>query len=240
MNNFILVHGAWGGAWEFEKVVRALTKLGNKVTAVDLPGHGNNLQRLSDVTMQAYVNEVVGVINKQQENVVLVGHSLAGAVIAQVAELVPDNIDRLIFVAAILPENGQSALTLMQSDENGLLPHVIFSDDQSSATVAPDTVRSLLLNDVTDEHRLKDLVPNFLFCQATEPFLAEAKLTEERFGKVAKYYIRAGKDKVLSPALQDEMLNSWEVDGLSHMESGHFPLISEPDALISILIEATS
>jgi hypothetical protein len=92
---------------------------------------------------------------------------------------------------------------------------------------------------VEDQVRLDKLVPEFLFAQATQPFLAPAQLTDERFGQVPKYYIRAGIDKVLSPELQDEMLNSWEVKKVFTMGSGHFPLTSMPSELVSVLIEAS-
>jgi pimeloyl-ACP methyl ester carboxylesterase len=240
MKNYILVHGAWGGAWEFDDVVNLLTKTGNKATAVDLPGHGKNQVPLAEITMQAYVNTLLNVIKKQDERVILVGHSLAGAVIARVSELAPELIERLIFVAAVLPKNKQSALELMQNDEHGLLPHVVFSEDQTYATVQDETVRTRFLNDVTDQKRLDKLVPDFLFAQATEPFMATAQLSPERFGQVRKFYIRATVDKVLSPALQSEMLNSWEMEKVYNLKSGHFPLTSIPEELVEVLIDASN
>ncbi|MBV1919246.1 MAG: alpha/beta hydrolase, partial [Pseudomonadales bacterium] len=99
MSNIILVHGAWGGAWEFSDVVNLLSNDRNKITALDLPGHGKNTQPIADVTMAAYVKTVINAINVQKEKVILVGHSLAGAIISQVAEEIPEKIDRLIYVA---------------------------------------------------------------------------------------------------------------------------------------------
>lgn len=239
MKNFILVHGAWGGAWEFADVKKLLSINGNKASAIDLPGHGNNSKPLEEVTMEAYVQEVLKVVQAQQEKVILVGHSLAGAVISQVAEILPEKVERLIFVAAILPKNGQSPMDLMQSDEDGLLPHVIFAEDETSATLSPDTVRNVLLNDVHDTSRLDTLVQEFLFAQATQPFMAPAKLTTEHFGQVPKCYIRADIDKVLSPKLQGSMLNSWKMDKVVSLRSGHFPLTSMPDELVSLLNKAS-
>ena len=240
MSNIILVHGAWGGAWEFSDVVNLLSNDSNKVTALDLPGHGENKQPLANVTMAAYVKAVVDAVNAQNEKVILVGHSLAGAIISQVAEEIPDKIDRLIFVAAILPADGETPLGLMQSDEQGqLLPNTIFSEDQTYATVTEETVRTVLLNDINDQEHLDRLVPNFLFKQATEPFMAEARLTKESFGSVSKFYVRASADKVLTPELQGRMLNSWQMDKIYTLESGHFPLNSIPQALVDVINEAS-
>ncbi len=240
MKNYILVHGAWGGAWEFADVVNLLSADGSKVTALDLPGHGENKRALADVSMAAYVSTVVDAVNEQEGKVILVGHSLAGAVIAQVAEDISEKIDRLIFVAAILPASGETPLGLMQSDDRGqLLPNVIFSADQSYGTVTEETVRTVLLNDIKDEAHLDRLVPHFLFKQSTEPFMAAAKLTDDNFGSVRKFYIRAGVDKVLTPALQDRMLESWKVDKVFTLESGHFPLNSIPVDLVKVIREAS-
>jgi len=236
MKNYILVHGAWGGAWEFSDLINLLTQDDVKVTAVDLPGHGKNARAIPDVTMAAYVQTVVDTINKQNEKVILVGHSLAGAVVSQVAEQIPEKIDRLIYVAAILPKNGQSPMDLMSSDEQGqLLPNVTFSEDQTYATLTEEVVRNVLLNDFQQGEALDRIIPHFLFKQATEPFMAAAQLTEGRFGAVKKYYIRAGDDKVLSPNLQGRMLESWEMDEILALPSGHFPLNTMPKDLYDLI-----
>ena len=240
MKNYILVHGAWGGAWEFAELSKLLAEDGSKVTALDLPGHGENKQDITNVTMSAYVKTVVNAIEAQAEKVILVGHSLGGAVVSQVAEEIPNLIDRLIFVAAILPANGQSPLGLMQSDEHGqLLPNVIFSEDQTYATITEDTVRNVLLNDFADTSELEQIIPNFLFEQATEPFMAEARLSAVKFGSVRKFYVRAEVDKVLSPKLQDRMLESWAVEQVFNLDSGHFPLNTMPSELASVILQAS-
>lgn len=97
--------------------------------ALDLPGHGENKADIPDVTMQSYVNTIVEAIEKLNDKVVLVGHSLAGAIISQVAEVIPEKIDRLVYVAAMLLKDGDSALGVMQNDPGGeLLPNTIFSE----------------------------------------------------------------------------------------------------------------
>jgi pimeloyl-ACP methyl ester carboxylesterase len=236
MKNYVLIHGAWGAAWEFDNVAELLSNEGHHVVALDLPGHGENKANIADVTMQAYVKTVVNAINELDEKVILVGHSLAGAIISQVAEVIPEKIDRLIYVAAMLLKTGDSPLSVMQSDSDGhLLPNTQFSEDGSYATLSEDTVRNILLNDVKDQGYLDNIVPKFLFKQATEPFMAEAHLSEENFGSVAKYYIKASIDKVISPAAQEKMLENWQVNEVVSLESGHFPLTSIPQDLTKVL-----
>lgn len=238
MNHLLLIHGAWGGAWEFEEIVTGLQNLGHQASAIDLPGHGQSEAPIAEVTMDAYVQTVVDAAEAIEGEIILVGHSLGGAVVSQVAERIPRKVGRLVYVAGFLPRNGDTAMGLMQSDEAGeLLPWLTFSEDRSFVTVGPEAVKTVLLNDVTDPERLAKYLPHFTMKQATEPFLSAAELTEGAFGGVPKTYIRASADKVLSPALQGEMLTRWPVEKVYTLDSGHFPLMSTPQSLMHALDE---
>lgn len=235
-----MVHGAWGSAAEFDDVVSLLSDDASKVVAIDLPGHGEDKTAISEVTMDAYVQHVIAVVKQINEKVFLVGHSLAGAVISQVAEAIPNDIDRLIYVAAMLPKHRDTPLALMQSDANGqLLPNVVFSKDQSYATLSAENVKSLFLHDVIDAEKVSELLPTFANKQATEPLMAHAYLTQDNFGRVPKYYIRAVLDKVLSLSLQDQMIQHWKVEKILTLESGHFPQNSMPSNLVDAIKKFT-
>ena len=244
MNHLLLIHGAWGGAWEFAATLGGLRELGHQTSAIDLPGHGQFNAPISEVTMDAYVQTVIDAAQAVAAEAVdgkltLVGHSLGGAIISQVAEAIPHKIERLVYVAAMLPKNGDTPLGLMQGDKAGeLLPLLEFSADQSYVTVGPENVQKVLLNDIKDSKRLASLLPHFAMQQATEPFMFAAKLTDAAFGSVAKSYVCASMDKVLSPSLQGEMLMNWSVEQVFTLESGHYPLMSAPQALIQVLHEA--
>ena len=235
---YILVHGAWGAAWEFEEVKNLLSKDGSTVHALDLPGHGDNVKEIAEVTMVAYVKHIEAFINELDGKVILVGHSLGGAIISQVAEESFDKIEKLIYVAAMLPASGDSALALMQGDKHGqLLPRLIFSEDQSYVTLDDKTVRDILLHDVTDADKLDKAVSGLLVKQAVQPFTAEIKVTAENFGSVPKYYIRSSLDKVLTPELQDRMITNWNVEKVFTLKSGHFPITSIASNLTDVIRE---
>ncbi len=241
MSNIILVHGAWGGAWEFEETIKQLNNQGHHAIAIDLPGHGENDAPIPEVTMAAYVDHVVNAVNASDEKVVLVGHSLAGSIVAQAAEQIPEKIDRVVFVAAFLPSNGQSPIELMKSDEGGkLLPRIVFSKNQTSATIDESTIQEVLLHDIEDPDRVAELTPHFFMEQATEPFMAPARLTESRFGSVPKFYIRASLDKVMSLALQDRLITNWDVERVMTLDSSHFPLLSTPGSLADLISETAT
>ncbi|MGD0117338.1 MAG: alpha/beta fold hydrolase, partial [Candidatus Binatus sp.] len=105
---FVLVHGAWHGAWCWAAVVNQLEKLGDNAYAVDLPGHGMNRVDRSKVTLQSYVDSVADFIEQHDlKNVVLAGHSLGGLSIPGVAAKIPSRIKRVVWVTALVALDGQ-------------------------------------------------------------------------------------------------------------------------------------
>ena len=209
---------------------------GHQVTVVDLPGSIGNERAIAAVTMEGYVNTVIDAILEQERPVVLVGHSMADAIISQVAEMIPEKIARLVYVTAFLLKNGDSVLEAMQRDTAGqFLPRLAFSDDQSSATSDEETWREVAFHDVAETSVLEAL-PLLRGPQATEPFMAKVAVSNERFGSVPKTYIRTDIDKMLTPTLQDEMLDNWDVDHVHTLNSGHFPALSLPEKLVEAIL----
>jgi pimeloyl-ACP methyl ester carboxylesterase len=114
--HFVLVHGAWHGAWCWNKVVPLLREQGHLVTAVDLPGRWQAPARMADIRAADYAETVGQVLRSSPLPVVLVGHSLGGATISLAAEQHPERIRRLVYLTAFLVPPGQAAGRLAMSD----------------------------------------------------------------------------------------------------------------------------
>ena len=236
MSHFVLVHGAWEGGWSWEHVTPLLESEGHKVTTVKLPGSYGNPKPNGEVTLDSYVAEISKAIESSQERVILVGHSLGGVSISQVAEKMPDRIDRLVYVAAFLIQNGQTALETMQGDDGGeMLPQLLFSEDQSYAEAPEAAWRNTAFNDAPID-AVNSALPRLAQKQATEPFVAKLDLSTERFGSVPKYIVRTSLDKVFSTELQDRMIENWPVEDVVTLEAGHFPALSMPGKLASTIL----
>ena len=105
---FVLVHGAWHGAWCWAAVINQLEQLGDRAYAVDLPGHGMNYANRAEVTLESYVDSVAAFIEQHNlTDVVLAGHSLGGLTIPGVAVKIPKRIKRVVWVTAIVAEEGK-------------------------------------------------------------------------------------------------------------------------------------
>ncbi|MBX2922519.1 MAG: alpha/beta hydrolase [Chitinophagaceae bacterium] len=139
-NTYVFVHGAWGGGWSFKKVDSIMRAKGNNVYRVTLTGLGERSHLGSpDITIQTNVLDVVNtVLYEDLHNIILVGHSFGGAVITGVADSIPGRIKQLIYLDAIVPNDGESVITSRTDGKKGpehestdgfVIPNWISKDD---------------------------------------------------------------------------------------------------------------
>jgi len=115
---FVIVHGAWGGGWAFKEVDRLLTADGNKVYRPTLTGQGERVHLSSPgINLSTHITDIVNVILWEDlHDIVLVGHSYGGMVVAGVMDRVPERIRRVVFVDAAVPNDGESMRDTMGAD----------------------------------------------------------------------------------------------------------------------------
>ncbi|MBB4685087.1 alpha/beta fold hydrolase [Amycolatopsis jiangsuensis] len=115
MATFLLVHGAWHSGRSWDRVVPLLEAAGHRVFAPSLTGYGDKASLLSpEVGLGTHVGEIAGLIEDERlDDVVLVGHSYAGMVISGVSGRVPERIARLVFLDAMVPEDGETAVDVI-------------------------------------------------------------------------------------------------------------------------------
>lgn len=115
MATFLLVHGAWHSGRSWERVVPLLESAGHQVLAPSLTGYGDKAHLLSpEVGLGTHIDDVAGLIEAGRlDNVILVGHSYAGMVISGVAHRVPERIAQLVFLDAMVPEDGETAVDVL-------------------------------------------------------------------------------------------------------------------------------
>lgn len=109
-STFLLIHGAWHGGWCWKKVLPLLRVAGFDAYAPTLTGLGERSHLLAPtVDLETHVNDVAAVIEYEDlTNVILVGHSYAGMLIARVAEQASPRIAHLVYLDAFLPEDGKA------------------------------------------------------------------------------------------------------------------------------------
>jgi len=109
-STYVIVHGSWGGGWDWKHVTELLTADGNIVYRPTLTGSGEHYNFSStNIDLDTHIQDVVNVILWEKlHDIVLVGHSYGGMVITGVADRVPGRIRRLVYIDALLPENGET------------------------------------------------------------------------------------------------------------------------------------
>ncbi|MBT3703669.1 MAG: alpha/beta hydrolase [Alphaproteobacteria bacterium] len=112
MSIFVLVHGAYHGGWCWRDTATVLLAQGHTVYCPSLTGLGDRVHLASpEVGLQTHINDIANLIQwNDLQDVILVGHSYGGLVIGGVADALADKIRALVFVDALLPEDGRSAM----------------------------------------------------------------------------------------------------------------------------------
>jgi pimeloyl-ACP methyl ester carboxylesterase len=107
---FVLVHGAWYGGWCWDKVAQGLRAQGHWVSTPTCPGLGEQAHLLSkEISLTTHITSIVNHLRYENlSDVILVGSGFAGVVISGVADQVPQRLKSLVFVDAMVPENGLS------------------------------------------------------------------------------------------------------------------------------------
>jgi pimeloyl-ACP methyl ester carboxylesterase len=116
MPTFVLVHGAWQSTGTWDRLVPLLEEQGHRAVTPVLSGLGTDQARLStETTLHQHIEDVSNVLSGLEE-VTLVGHSYAGMIVSGVVEAQPTKVQRLVFMDAFIPENGQCVLDLLPSE----------------------------------------------------------------------------------------------------------------------------
>ncbi|MFD6619562.1 alpha/beta fold hydrolase [Streptomyces albidoflavus] len=151
MTTFLLIHGAWHSGQSWERVRPLLEAAGHRVLSPSLTGYGDKLHLAGpEVGLDTHVDDVVGLITEQDlDDVVLVGHSYAGLVISSAANELPHRIAHLVYLDAMVPEDGESALDV-QPVTRQLVEAALQSDSGWRVPPLPEQPAPFGLFGVTD------------------------------------------------------------------------------------------
>ena len=232
---YILVHAAWLGGWQWETVAKTLKENGHTVLTPDLPGHGNDKTAPEKITMTSYVNTLTDILDKQEESVILVGHSFNGITVSRVAELRPNKVKKLVYLTAFLLPNGGSFIGAVQGVKGSkAVDNFQLSDDKTYALVKEDEIQNAFAHDIPKE-AFNGAKP-YIVPEPAAPLMYALEITDENFGKIPKYYIECTDDKAIPIEIQRAMYNG-KVEKVFTLNSSHTPNFSQPDKLANILLE---
>ena len=231
MTTFALVHGAWHGAWCWDAVARVLDDDGHETVAVDLPCED------PAASFDDYADVVVRSLEGRSDDVVVVGHSLAGQTIPLVAARRP--VRALVYVCALLPSPGCSLRQLIEEQPDMLLPDyragLELVDDQGTTRWCDDAVaRQTFFADCDDDAAraaIERLRP-----QATAPYALPCSLTA--LPAVPATYVVCADDRLVNPEWS-RLAAPAVAQRVVELPGGHSPFLSHPRDLVAVLTAAT-
>lgn len=233
---FVVVHGSWQAPWAWGNVESQLIKAGQKVVVIELPAHGDDTTLPINTSLDIYRDKVIAAIDKMKGKVILVGHSLGGMIISEIAEKIPGKIEKLVYIGAFLPANGQSLLDLANMDKQSLLgPALIPSADQLTLDVKQEALISIFCADAPESAK-KEMLEKYR-AEPAIPFTNKVILTDNNFGKMLIYYVHTLQDKAVGIDLQNQMADAAGVTRSFSLNTSHSPFLSQPGEVVKILLK---
>lgn len=232
MTTFVLVHGAFHGAWCWTKLVPELAKRGHRAVALDMPGNGEDRTSLREVTLDGYADRIGAALGAEQEPVVLVGHSLGSMAVSLATERWPERIKRLVYLAGFAPRDGQSLFMSMEAMDN----------PASTATRPPaghpwsglaeqpnlEIARDRFYNGCTAED-IAFALPR-LCTQPNAPRVTPVTLTS-RYQSVPRAFIGCSEDRAMSAARRNKMVDEGGCSPCISLPTNHSPFLTMPARL---------
>lgn len=233
---FVLVHGAWHGAWCWRRVLPLLRAGGHEAHAVTLTGVGERAHLLNErVTLQTHIDDVIGLITAEElHHVVLVGHSFGGLVITGVADALlqraPGVLRQLVYLDALVPRPGESWSSTHTPET---VAARVGAAQASGGLSFPPPDAAVFGLDGAD----RDWVNRRQTPQPLAVYQAPLHFDAERVARLPRCFIDCPQPALATIAVSRERVRSepgWRVETLP---TGHDPMVSAPDALAGLLLD---
>ncbi|MCU5781717.1 putative alkyl salicylate esterase [Alcanivorax balearicus MACL04] len=239
MNDVILIHGAWAGAWVWDALAPLLRRQGFRPHALNLPGNGHGTGTAEQADFADCVACVETALDQLDGPTFLVAHSGGGVIATQAAENRPDRIAGVAYVAGMMLPTGTgfADLTRHLVQRNpaaaGIGPHLIWDEARRYSEVPPASARDIFFQDVDDAPAwaaARQLTP-----QPEGVRAGVAHWTAERFGTLPRLYVEALHDRSVILAAQRWMQQQVPGAEVATLDTGHAPQLASPAELGEIL-----
>ena len=240
MTTFVLVHGAWHGGWCWWKTAPFLRDAGHLVHTPSLTGLGDreHLARLippAVLNLDLHIRDIVQLLDSEDlTDVILVGHAYAGMVITGVAELRSERIAALVYVNGVAPANGEAMIDQLAAVRGPefvarIQQHIAVGEPfMAQPTTAPEIAQRWAITDPADQaFVLPRLSP-----QPTLTFAQPVRTGRPEAAGIRREFILCSESGFESVA-EHAAASGW---GVHHIDTGHDPMITEPEQLSDILL----
>ncbi|QIG96655.1 MULTISPECIES: alpha/beta hydrolase [unclassified Bradyrhizobium] len=220
----VLVHGFWGGAAHWSKVIVALSRKGySGLQAVEMP-----LTSLADDA-----ERLRKMVKQQSGPVLLVGHSYGGAVITEAGDL--PNVVGLVYIAAFAPDAGESPGGISQALPPAAIANVA-PDSDGYLWIKPDKFHESFCQDLSADEALVMAVTQ----KAPLASTFGNNITAPAWKKKPVWYQISSEDRMINPDNQKRMSERMKPRKIITLAAGHASLASKPAEVAALIDEAAT
>jgi pimeloyl-ACP methyl ester carboxylesterase len=236
MARFVLVHGAFSGAWIWGPLMDRLKAASHSVEAFDLPGSGDDHTPASEVSLDACAARLCEVLAANSEPAIVVGHSMGGVIATQGAARCPERVAALVYVAAFMPKDGQSLLDLTKLPEG--------AGDQVQANIVVEGEPPVgVMPAAASRHALYECCAEDVAAwaiarqcpQPVAPFATPVSIPTGALDGMNRYYVLCTRDRAIPPPLQRRMIKENMCADVVELDTDHTPHLSRTDELAKAL-----
>ncbi|MBS0451639.1 MAG: alpha/beta hydrolase [Proteobacteria bacterium] len=218
----VLVHGFWGGAAHWSKVIVALSRLGHAdIRAVELP-----LTSLSDDAQR-----LQKMVAQQEGPVLLVGHSYGGAVVTQAGDM--PNVAGLVYIAAFAPDAGESPGGITEQHPP-LAAANLAPDSDGYLWIRPEKFHQSFCQDLSADEGLVMAVTQKAPLASTFGDAVAAPAWKRK----PSWYQVSAQDRMIAPENQQRMSQRMGARKIITLEASHASLASMPQEVAALIDEA--
>lgn len=222
---FVFLHGAGLEGLVWSKVVEGFN---HPCLLVDSPLREGTFDSRSGLSLNDYVAYMKRQIDAWgTRRFVIVAHSLGGVLAHRLASELTDRLAGIVAVGAVIPKNGGSFLSIFPLPQKLIMSVIL----RTLGTKPPESaLRKGLCSDLSPD-QATEIVQGFT-PEAVRVYTDRANVS---LPDVPKLYVKLTNDKELSPSLQDQMISNFSPQSVQNLDTGHLPMISNPEGLRSIL-----
>ena len=235
---FVMIHGSWHCGWAWQGVMRHLAGKGHVTHAPTLPGHGPQAAR-HGIRHQDCVSAVVTYIQERcLEDITLVGHSFGGTVVQKLGEELPDRITSMVFLDALIVEDGQCVFDVLPPEYAALFNDLARASLDNSMLIPWEIWRNSFIQDAPEQ--LARALWEQLSPEPNQVNLDRLDLKRFDSLSIPRSYIYCRHDRALPPSYFHPRMSSRLGEfKLLEMDGSHEVMFTRPEELAERIIEAS-
>lgn len=233
----VLVHGALLDSTIWSSVQSYLQSRNYNVVTIDVPGRSDDGVDAKSVSLDLAAKKLCNIAALQHGPVIIAGHSQAGAIITQATAECGKSIKALVYIAAVMPLNNESAFMLLSNADGQNFDQCVITDKSAGVYRINNEgpLKAMFMDDATPTQAKRAIA-----IMTAEPMrLGDDVLhyNEADFKAIPKFYIKTTEDRIISPQTQNSYIRRINLKKVYQISSGHSPFLTKPHQLGSYLAE---